>query len=116
MVQSSFVWSRVPSVPAFPTRQGILQIRHIKPIRTNYDVCFHNTRRTVPPSSTKSLSSWKSIFDAAGFVELEVSTLFTSYGGVRYSSGATLTAKDFTSQPADSLTGLDYYGARHLVG
>ena len=39
--------------------------------------------------------------------------LFEPYGGVRYSSGTMPTAKGFTGQRADAVSGLDYYGARY---
>ena len=42
------------------------------------------------------------------------SQLFTPYGSVRYSSGTMPTSFGFTGQRADSVTGLDYYGARYF--
>ncbi|HEX8730342.1 MAG TPA: hypothetical protein VF739_17060 [Ktedonobacterales bacterium] len=38
--------------------------------------------------------------------------LYAPYGGVRYSSGVLPTAKGYTGQYADAVTGLDYYNAR----
>jgi RHS repeat-associated protein len=39
--------------------------------------------------------------------------LFAPYGGVRYSSGTMPTSYGFTGQRSDSVSGLDYYGARY---
>src|SRR5579859_7925921 len=43
----------------------------------------------------------------------EVAQLFAPYGGVRSSSGSMPTARGFTGQYGDAMTGLSYYGARH---
>ena len=39
--------------------------------------------------------------------------MYGPYGNARYSEGAINTAKGFTGQYNDSLTGLDYYNARY---
>lgn len=43
----------------------------------------------------------------------QASQLYAPYGGGRYSSGVMPTSYGFTGQRADTMTGLDYYGARY---
>ncbi|HLY32309.1 MAG TPA: RHS repeat-associated core domain-containing protein [Ktedonobacterales bacterium] len=57
------------------------------------------------------LGSVSEAFDTNGNVI--ASQLYTPYGQMRYSSGVMPTAKGFTGQRADSVTGLDYYTARY---
>jgi RHS repeat-associated protein len=59
--------------------------------------------------------------DGAGSAEValdgngnvQASTLYTPYGGTRYSSGTMPGSYAFTGQRADGTTGLDYYNARY---
>lgn len=60
---------------------------------------------------TDGLGSVSEALDGNGNVTAQ--QLFGPYGGVRYSSGTMPTAKGYTGQYADAVTGLDYYHARY---
>ncbi len=53
------------------------------------------------------------ISNTAGSAQLLWNQLYGSYGEKRYSAGTVDTAKGFTGQYSDDLTGLDYYMARY---
>jgi RHS repeat-associated protein len=61
--------------------------------------------------ATDGLGSADITVDSSGNVL--ASTLYAPYGGVRYTVGTPATDYGFTGQHADTITGLDYYGARY---
>ncbi len=63
---------------------------------------------------TDALGSLLASFsNTANSAALKSNQLFSPYGSARYTSGTLNTAKGFTSQYTDSLTGLDYFNARY---
>jgi RHS repeat-associated protein len=63
---------------------------------------------------TDALGSLLASFsNTANSAALKSNQLYGPYGNTRYTSGTLNTAKGFTGQYNDSLTGLDYYGARY---
>ena len=54
-----------------------------------------------------------SFTNTAGGATLKGNQVFGPYGNARYSAGSINTAKGFTGQYNDALTGLDYYNARY---
>jgi RHS repeat-associated protein len=54
-----------------------------------------------------------SFTNAAGGATLKGNQVYGPYGNARYSKGSITTAKGFTGQYSDALTGLDYYNARY---
>ncbi len=63
---------------------------------------------------TDELGSVLSSFtNAAGGASVKADQVFGPYGNARYNAGTFNTAKGFTGQYNDGLTGLDYYGARY---
>ncbi len=63
---------------------------------------------------TDALGSLLASFsNTANSAALKSNQLYGPYGNTRYTSGTLNTVKGFTGQYNDSLTGLDYYGARY---
>lgn len=63
---------------------------------------------------TDTLGSVLSSFsNVAGSAAIQGNQLYGPYGNTRYSAGTMGTAKGFTGQYADTLSGLDYYNARY---
>jgi len=54
-----------------------------------------------------------SFTNVAGGASIKAGQVFGPYGNARYHAGTFNTAKGFTGQYNDGLTGLDYYGARY---
>src|SRR6266545_3587614 len=61
--------------------------------------------------ASDGLGSANVVLNSSG--SASASTLYAPYGSARYSSGTMPTDYGFTGQHADSITGLDYYGARY---
>jgi len=61
--------------------------------------------------ASDGLGSANVTLGASGNVTANV--LYAPFGGVRYASGAASTDYGFTGQHADTVSGLDYYGARY---
>ncbi len=63
---------------------------------------------------TDALGSLLASFsNTANSAALKSNQLYGPYGNARYTAGTLNTAKGFTGQYNDALTGLDYYGARY---
>ncbi len=54
-----------------------------------------------------------SFSNTANSAALKSNQLFSPYGSARYTSGTLNTARGFTGQYNDTLTGLDYFNARY---
>jgi RHS repeat-associated protein len=72
-----------------------------------------NTGKTTFYLSDALGSVLASFSSAAGITAIKGNQVFGPYGNARDSQGTINTAKGFTGQYNDSLTGLDYYGSRY---
>ncbi len=72
-----------------------------------------NTGKTTFDLSDALGSVLASFSSAAGIAAIKGNQVFGPYGNARDSQGTINTAKGFTGQYNDSLTGLDYYGSRY---